>query len=51
LKPMEPAVGRIVQRMEQRQTFAAAQKKGSDPFSGVVSAEKGSDPLFAEGSR
>ncbi len=51
LKPMEPAVGRIVQRMEQRQTFAAAQKKGSDPFSGVVSAEKGSDPFFAEGSR
>jgi NADH-quinone oxidoreductase subunit M len=51
LKPMEPAVGRIVQRMEQRQTFAAAQKKGSDPFSGVVSAEKGSDPFFAKGSR
>jgi NADH-quinone oxidoreductase subunit M len=43
LKPMEPAVGRIVQRIEQHQTFNTAEK-GSNPR---LPRDKGSDPLSA----
>jgi NADH-quinone oxidoreductase subunit M len=47
LKPMEPAVGRIVQRVEQRQQTFASTEKGSDSLSAETRWDKGSDPSFA----